>query len=146
MPLLSRLFIKISLIYLGIGMLLGAILLANKGIAFMPELWQLLPVHVHLMVAGWLAQFAMGVGYWMFPRFGGGAHRGRTWLAGMAFASINLGLLVSVVGFSLTAVGLSLPTLPTSGGALEALGACLYALHAWPRIKPLESLPSADGR
>lgn len=144
---MSLLFLRSSLIYLGIGMAVGALLLAEKGLGLEPRLWLLLPVHVHIMLVGWLAQFAMGVGYWMFPRFGGGAHRGRTWPAGLAYCLLNLGLLVALVGYLLRALGAEIPAvLFPLAGALEGTGAVAYTVHAWPRIKPLESIFGPPGR
>ncbi len=140
MPLLSRLFIKSSLIYMALGMALGAVLLSEKGLGFQPDLWRLLPAHIQLMLVGWLAQFAMGVGYWMFPRFGGGAHRGRRWPAGLAYGCTNFGLLTALFAYMLDWAGAREPFLLVLSGGLEAVGALAYALHAWPRIKPLESI------
>jgi cytochrome bd-type quinol oxidase subunit 2 len=120
---------------------LGAALLADKGLETEARLWFLLPAHVHLMLVGWLAQFAMGVGYWMFPRFGGGAHRGRTWPAAAAFACLNSGLLLTLTTYLLRWAGTQAPGLLLwVAGALQAVGAVAYAFHAWPRIKPLESV------
>jgi hypothetical protein len=132
MPGLSVLFIRAALVYLGVGFSFGALLLFNKGLPIAASIWQLLPAHIEFLLIGWTVQLAMGVAFWITPRFTHGPKRGNEPLAWAAFGLINLGVLLSAFG----------PLLPASnqvalvGRACEALAALAFALHAWRRVKP----------
>ncbi|NOZ73444.1 MAG: hypothetical protein GXP38_16340 [Chloroflexi bacterium] len=67
MPRLSTWFVRASLIYLALGVTLGGLLLAEKGIPFYPALWIALPVHMEFLLIGWMVQLAMGMAYWILP-------------------------------------------------------------------------------
>src|SRR5574340_783068 len=96
MPRLSVRFIRASLVYLLVGFTLGALLLAHKGVPYYPAIWAVFPIHMEFLVAGWLIQFAMGVGFWIFPRYGTGAPRGNEKLSEAAFWLFNTGILLAV--------------------------------------------------
>ena len=129
MPLLSRLFIRTSLIYLLAGALLGGTLLWSKGTPPAFNVWVLLAAHIPLMLSGWLVCLTLGVAYWILPR--SGSRRPRAWLAVLAYAGINAGLLL-IVAQPWSGEG----SLGTIGSALLSLGALAFAGHAWPRVKP----------
>ncbi|MCO5243591.1 MAG: cbb3-type cytochrome c oxidase subunit I [Anaerolineae bacterium] len=103
MPRLSTWFIKASLIYLATGFTLGALMLANKGLRLDPAFWRLLPVHIELLLTGWIVQLAMGVAFWILPRFQ--SSRGDVRPAWAAFALLNGGLLLVAAGTLLGAPG-----------------------------------------
>lgn len=129
MPELSRWSIRLALLYLLLGFTLGAWILISKGTGSFPSVWRLLPAHQEFLLLGWTAQLAMGIGYWIFPRFRGN-RRGNTALAAGAFLCLNLGVwLVALHPW------LGKPALQ-SGRTLEGAAALLYAAYAWPRIKP----------
>ena len=90
MPRLSVWFIRLALAYLATGFTFGALLLANKGLAFAPLLWRLRPTHIELLLVGWMVQLAMGVAFWILPRFQ--ASRGDVRPAWPGLALINLGI------------------------------------------------------
>jgi hypothetical protein len=129
MPRITVWALRAALISLLAGFTLGALMLANKGQPFWPQAWQLLPAHIELLLAGWLAQLALGVAYWILPRFSGGS-RGSPTLAAAAVLLLNLGAW-------LAALQLLLPPLLLAGRACQALAGILFALHAWRRIRPL---------
>ena len=131
MPRLSRWFIRSSLIYLLLGFTLGGILLAHKGLALHPALWRVLPAHIELALFGWIVQLAMGVAFWILPRFG--ASRGNEWAAWLAFGLLNGGIWL-VIGGAVLGGGATLVLL---GRLAEASAVLAFARHAWPRIKPL---------
>lgn len=92
MPLLTRTFVKASLIALVLGLIAGV--------------WQqvpgaviagLFPVYLHLLAFGWLTQFIFGIAIWMFPTYSKEQPRGPEWLGWGIFASLNLGLLLRVI-------------------------------------------------
>ena len=138
MPRLSALFIRAALIYLALGLTLGMLLLWNKGVLISPLIWLLLPAHIEFLLAGWTVHLALGVAFWILPRWqmgqrsAGGDIRGDVRGASLAFVLLNLGIwcVVLTPWLGLPAWVLSL------GRACEAAAAAAFAVHAWPRVKP----------
>ncbi len=133
MPRLSCWFIRASLIYLALGFTFGALMLFNKGIPLTPALWRLLPAHIEFLLLGWTVQLVMGMAFWILPRFG--AARGNEKAAWLAFALLNIGIWLAGVAPLLGAAGL----IPFVGRAFEVGAAAAFAVHAWPRVKPLST-------
>lgn len=130
MPRLSVWLVRFSLIHLVLGFTLGGLILANKGFPFAPWLWSLLPAHIEFLLLGWMAQLAMGVAFWILPRFGAGAPRGNVPLVWGAFILLNLGVWLVAFQPFLTA------PLSLMGRVLETLSVLLFALASWKRVKP----------
>ncbi len=129
MPRLSLWFVRASLIYLLLGITFGALILAEKGIPYYPPIWGLFPIHVEFLLVGWLVQLAMGVAFWILPRFRVGAPRGNKGIIWTAFVSVNAGIL-------LAALQLWIPIALLAGHILEAAGVIIYIIGAWQRVKP----------
>lgn len=130
MPRQSVWFVRASLACLLTGFTLGALILAQKGVPYDANVWSLLPVHIELLLVGWLMQLAFGVAFWILPRFGPGATRGPQKLIWASFALLNTGIMLVVLQ-------LWLPAALLAGRAAEALGVLLYIVGSWKRIKPL---------
>ncbi|MCC6904429.1 MAG: hypothetical protein IT326_01205 [Anaerolineae bacterium] len=136
MPRLSTLMIRAALLHMGAGFLFGALMLFNKGLPVLPWLWRLLPLHIDIQLFGWMAQLAMGIAYWIFPRWD--TNRRRPEMAWSAFVLINTGVLAVCTGYLLPGLNL----LVLAGRLAEAAAVLAFALHTWPRIKPV-ALPPA---
>ena len=135
MPRLSCWFIRAALLYLAVGVTMGGLILFHKGIPFYPYIWRLLPAHIEFLLFGWIVQLAMGVGFWIFPRFR--RSRGHEKLAWLAFGLLNLGIWLAGVGPVLGASTLAgVPLALLLGRLAEGGAAIAFAAHAWPRIKP----------
>ncbi len=132
MPRLSVWMVRAALLHLGLGFTLGALILAHKGLPYASVIWSLLPLHIECVLIGWTLQLALGVAFWILPRFLHGAPRGDERPALWAFLCLNLGVLLAGGG---QALGLS-TFWPILGRALEFAAAALFAWHAWPRVKP----------
>lgn len=132
MPRLSLWFLRLAMIDLLLGFTLGAFILAAKALPTWGWAWVLLPLHIELLLYGWLLQLAMGVAFWILPRFARAPKRGNEYLAWAALGLVNTGLLVALAA-SLFAWHLARPW----SVVLEAAAALSFALHAWPRVKPL---------
>lgn len=132
MPRLSVYFIRTALIYLAIGFTFGGLLLFHKGIPLDAQLWRLLPLHIELVLTGWIVQLAMGVAFWVLPRYKLGLPRGNERLVWAAYLLLNAGIVGSVLS----------QWLALSGGFVFAsrlsvlLAVALFALRVWARIKP----------
>lgn len=131
MPRLSSWFVRAALIYLAIGFTLGALILANKGIAFAPFIWRLLPAHMEILLVGWFGELAMGVIYWILPRLGPSLSRGKESWIWLAWGLLNLGIVLVVVG-SLS----QLPFLILFGRVGECAAVLVFVLGSWARVRP----------
>lgn len=129
MPRPSVWFIRASLIYLLLGFTFGALILAEKGISYYPPVWNLFPIHMEFLLLGWFGQLAMGVAFWILPRFSTGQPRGNVNLIWISFALINLGILFS-------ALQLWFPVATLIGRAAEASAGIIFAIGLWRRVKP----------
>jgi cbb3-type cytochrome oxidase subunit 1 len=130
-PRLSVIAVRASLIYLTIGFTLGSLLLWHKSLPVQAGLFRWLAVHREFLLLGWSAQLAMGVAYWILPRFARGPERGSDGLAWLAIALFNLGIVLVAT----TLLGAPAEVVPL-GRMLEVVGALAFAAHAWPRVKP----------
>ena len=131
MPRLSCWFIRSALLYLAAGFTLGALLLAHKGLGFSPLMWRLLPLHMEMLLVGWFLQLAMGVAFWILPRFVQGPPRGNEKLAWLAFTLLNLG-----IGCALTDAIFLVQGLALAGRVAELGAVILFVLGAWRRVRP----------
>jgi len=95
MPQLSVLFARTALIYLALGFTLGAILLCNKRMPLHPAVWRLLPAHIEYLLMGWTVQLALGVAFWILPRWQSARSDVRP--AWAAFLLLNLGIWLVVL-------------------------------------------------
>lgn len=134
MPLVTIFFVRSSLIYLLLGVTLGSLLLAEKGVHFQPFLWRLLPAHIEFLLIGFTLQLAMGVAYWIFPRFlAGGAERGSVFFPALSYLLLNSGVVLVGVGEAL----LWDSSLLLLGKSMELFSAFLFVLSIFRRVKPL---------
>jgi cbb3-type cytochrome oxidase subunit 1 len=62
----AKAFVRASLIYLGIGTLMGGWMILSPDFRF-----ALIRVHVHILLLGFIAMMIYGVGYHILPRFMG---------------------------------------------------------------------------
>jgi hypothetical protein len=126
--------VRASLIYLLSGFALGALMLAEKGVPYYAPVWLVFPVHVECLLIGWLVQLAMGVAFWILPRFGRGAPRGNEGLIWLSFLLLNAGIV-------LVALQLWLPPALIAGHVAEAAAVLVYAAGSWRRVKPMAVSP-----
>jgi heme/copper-type cytochrome/quinol oxidase subunit 1 len=131
-PRLSVWMIRTALVHLATGFALGALLLAQRGVAMDPLIPRLRPAHAELLLLGWSVQLAMGVAFWILPRFRSGAERGSERPAWLAYIVLNLGVVCS----ALSGTGFVWGGLQQLGRCAEAVAAAAFAVHAWPRVKP----------
>jgi hypothetical protein len=78
-----------------------------------------------------MVQLALGVAFWILPRFRVGPERGREEIAWVSYVLLNIGVVTAAAG-----AVIGLPALvPSIGHVVQGLAAGAFALHAWPRIK-----------
>jgi heme/copper-type cytochrome/quinol oxidase subunit 1 len=93
----AKAFVKASLIYLGIGTIMGVWLVFSPDIRF-----TITRVHVHILLLGFMAMMIYGVGYHILPRFMGKpvySHRLgniQVWLANITLVGLSLSWILEV--------------------------------------------------
>ena len=130
MPRLSVWMIRTALLHLLAGFTVGALLLAHKGLGLNPWLWRLQPLHIELLLLGWTLQLALGVAFWILPRFQN--ERPRAGLAWLAYLLLNSGIGLVVI----SVVGMTWSHFFFWGRLVEVAAVAAFVLHAWPRVKP----------
>jgi hypothetical protein len=130
-PLLSVLFVRTALAWLACGALMGALLLAGKAVPMPAMVFRLFPLHAEGILVGWMVQFAMGVAWWILPRYPRLPERGPSAPVWLAWVLLNVGVLVAGAGRSAAAGSAVVVT----GRAAELLAAVAFAIAAWPRVK-----------
>lgn len=130
MPAPSRWLIRSSFVCLLFGIIIGALLLIHKAYPVHPAMWSLLPVHIELLIFGWIIQFTMGTAYWILPRYLEGASRGNPALAKIMVVLLNLGIAIMIIGrISNWDVVLSV-----AGRLLEIGAVLLFIKLHWQRV------------
>jgi len=149
-PATARAFVKASLLYLGLGALLGALLFLNRWVPLGPAVTALRPSHVQFLVVGWLTQLILGVAWWLFPPLKMGLHRdgpvrrgqtqrGSERLFWATFAALNLGVLLRAIFEPLHTWTGNETFLALAGlSGLFLLAAVLaFVLNMWRRVRAL---------
>ena len=133
MPPLSVWMVRAALLHLGMGFTFGALMLFDKAVSFYPEVWRLWSIHVEVTLIGWIVQLAMGVAFWIMPRFARlpNKYGRRTEFAWAAFILLNAGVIAVSAGMWWP----RLDTLTLVGRAAELASVALFVAHLWPRIK-----------
>jgi len=127
MPRVAAWFVRASLCHLVGGFVLGALLLASKGMALPAGIWALRSVHIEMLLVGWVIQLVLGVAIWIFPRFVLRQRPRRSEVtAWLAFALLNLGVVLVCLG----------DTTAAAGRLTELAAAASFGIHLWGRVSP----------
>ena len=119
MPKASVWLIRMALLHLIIGALLGAEYLSFKADGGLAWVAPHREVHGELMRVGWMIQLVIGVAYFILPRPGAAPLTGP--LIWIVLLLINSGVVLVGLGY------------PLIGRILELAAAGLFASHAWRR-------------
>ena len=142
MPALSRYFIKIGLLYLIAGLLMGVIMRLQPVMNWSGQIQLLRPVYLHLIFIGWVTQLIMGVGYWMFPKLSREKPRGNERIGWAVLILLNTGLIlrsISEPGILVTGTDTNLKTgfawMLALASMLLLFAGWLFIFNTWGRIK-----------
>lgn len=143
MPYLSQIMIRTALIWLAVGYTIGGLVLFNKGVPFLPQLWMLRTTHVHLLLVGWTVQLACGVAFWILPRLDARGDRGNEQLVWLCYFTLNSGVVLAALTdpLALWLEGTTRRVLPVLAGGLYGLAAIAFVLHVCRRVLPFRILP-----
>jgi cbb3-type cytochrome oxidase subunit 1 len=136
-------FIRASLVWLGIGVLIGLSMSLWPGASLVYR-----PAHMHANLLGFVSMMIFGVAYHVIPRFTGQPLHSRRlplvhfWLANAGLAAMVAGWMSRVVAPQAAAV------LVPVGGMLSAAGTALFILNLWRTLdraatpaKPAAGMP-----
>jgi cbb3-type cytochrome oxidase subunit 1 len=134
-------FLRAAIVWLVVGTSLGA------AIAMMPAWLVYRPVHLHLLLLGFVVMFIAGVAYHVVPRFTAAALYSNR-LAMVHLWVANVGLVLLACGFIARVQHPAIaPALLAMGGLLSASGAYLLAWNLWRTLDravvPPSRLPAA---
>jgi hypothetical protein len=143
MPPLARTFVKAAFVYFIVAFVLGALVMLEQWLGFSRWLRTVYLGQVHLLMVGWITQLAIGVAYWMFPRFlkqQDPRPRGSDTLAWLVFVTLNIGLVLRLIlePFYLMGGGPWLAAVMVLSGFLQALAAVGFGLLIWGRVRAME--------
>jgi len=143
MPPLARIYVKAAFVYFIATFVLGALMMLNGWLSFSHWLEAVEISQLHLLVVGWITQLAIGVAYWIFPRFlkeQDPRPRGSDALTWAVFLCLNAGLLLRFVFEPFYLMGPSpwLAALLAWSGVLQAVAALSFGWLIWGRIRAME--------
>ena len=134
MPTPSRWLIKAALMWLVGGLILG-IVMQLPAASQSPLLRVLWPTYLHSLTVGWLTQLIIGVALWLFPRHSAARPRGSDALGWTAFACLNFGLLLRVLGEPRRALGAEVGPVLLLSALAQLVAVTAFVVNIWPRVK-----------
>lgn len=136
MPLTTRWFVRSALAWMLLA-LAGGVLLATGVAPRIPGTDVVLPypTYIHLVTVGWLSNLIFGVALWLFPRHTAEQPRGSDALGWAAYAALNGGLLLRLLGEPLLLSDGRGASLLLASAGLQLLGAWAFVANIWPRVK-----------
>jgi heme/copper-type cytochrome/quinol oxidase subunit 1 len=139
-------FVRASLVWLGVGVLLGMVMAFWPGAALG---WR--PAHMHANLLGFVSMMIFGVAYHVLPRFSGRAlHDRRLAMVHLWVANAGLALMTAGFGLRLSHWASGSAVLQV-GAAASGIGAFLFIYNIWrttavPRpAAPMPSGPDVRG-
>lgn len=141
MPVESRRFVKAGLLWLLIGFLIGAALLAAKalGAATPPSLGI---VHVHALFVGWLVNMVFGFALWMLPlnrvRYPQTQGRYSRGAVNWCFILLNAGLALRLIAepvFDDRGRSLLLSAALLLSAVAQVAAVALFVVTVWTRVR-----------
>lgn len=132
--------VRLSLLWLLGGFILGGLMLVDREIPGSWRLW-VQPTHGHMLFVGWFLQFALGIAYWLLPRKRSPERPVgyNLRLAQVAVAALNIGLLCRVIAEPIERsghAGDSTLALLALSAALQVAAAVIFVTQIWPRVAP----------
>jgi len=143
MPPIARTFVKAAFLYFLAAFVLGALMMLDRWLNLSRWLKVVYLSQLHLLVVGWITQLAIGVAYWIFPRFlkvQDSRPRGSDALAWAVLMCLNAGLLLRFIFEPIYLMGPQpwLAALMALSGVLQALAALGFGWLIWGRVRAME--------
>jgi hypothetical protein len=137
MPLLTRWFIKTSLLFFILALSIGLLMALQGLIKVNFPFGALFPVYIHLLALGWISELIFGVVFWMFPKASREKPRGSEGLGWASYGLLNAGLLLRAISEPAVTLrpGSGWGWLLASAALLQWLGGMAFVLNTWGRVK-----------
>lgn len=136
MPPITRWCVRSALLWFVLALATGVLLAGDVSARIPGTDWALpYPTYLHLLTVGWLTNLIFGVAFWMFPRYTAEHPRGSDRLGWLAYAGLNAGLVLRVLGEPALLPGSAAGTLLLLSAGLQLLGGWAFVLNTWPRVK-----------
>lgn len=138
---LARRFIKTGFMFLVAGLLIGLYMIVTSHFASHLFYYELVTVHVHIILFGFLMSLIMGVAIWMFPRtkdsgsYSPGLAEAVYWFLA---AGTSLRAAFEILSIFVTTVVVSF--LIVLGGLMQVTAAILFVYNIWSRVRPVGRL------
>lgn len=117
-------YIKVSVVYFVIGVLLGMYM-------SMAHDYTLTGVHAHLNLLGWASFALAGVIYWLFPRAAASV------LGKIQFWAHSIGLPIMMIGLAFVLEGkTSFESIIPIGATLVVMSVILFAINVFMNVGP----------
>jgi Cytochrome C and Quinol oxidase polypeptide I len=137
MPVQTRWFLRSSLVFLILAMVLGILNAARTPLNLPAQINAFSPIYFHLFMVGWVTQLIFGVVFWMFPKYSKEQPHGSESLGWATFWLLNFGLLFRLVGEPAQV----LLTNPIWGwvvvlsAVLQWMAGMIFVINTWGRVK-----------
>lgn len=137
MPPLTRYFVKTSLVYLVLTLLVSVLLVVRDVFDVPLSLAGMFPVYIHMLVIGWLTQLIFGVAYWMFPVYSREKPRASENLGWLVYGLLNLGLVLRAIAEPWHSQDPSMGStwLLILSATLQWLAGLMFVFNTWGRVK-----------
>jgi hypothetical protein len=138
MPLLTRWYIRLSLLYLLAALAAGFLLAAQPVFGLSAALTLGLgPVYFHLFLVGWVTHLIFGVVYWMFPKYSREQPRGSEAIGWATLALLSTGLILRTLAEPAVtrAPAAGWGSLLAVSAVLQWLAGILFVANTWGRVK-----------
>jgi cbb3-type cytochrome oxidase subunit 1 len=131
-------FIRTSVVYLLVGVLIGLTMALPGGYSWLESAGMGQPniAHAHSNLLGFMLMMIMGVAYHIFPRFSGNPIK-RMWMAWANFWCSQVGTALMVTGFLVRGL---VPWLMPTGAVINVIGITCFALNMLQVVRPVERL------
>jgi heme/copper-type cytochrome/quinol oxidase subunit 1 len=141
---LARRYIRTSLVFAAISVLLGMHMIAQRLLEKPQPLRWLPTAHGHIFLVGFVTMMILGVAIWMFPRPKGARYS--SLLSEVCYWLITIGTAVR----GIVEVAASYSTLrfwlwlSAIGGMAQGVAILLFIANIWTRIAPVGKLLKED--
>lgn len=138
---LVRRYIKTGVFFLFAGLLLGAWLLVRRELFGVWPHPHLVSAHAHIVLVGFVLFLILGVALWLFPRAAKDDTRYSPARVTAAYWILTLSTGGRFIAEASRAWSDSrvLPWIVVAGGLGQVIGAAVYFMAMWTRIRPVGS-------
>lgn len=138
---LVRLYIKTAILFLGVGLALGAVMITHRELFAVRPSPYTVSAHAHAIFVGFVMMMILGVALWLFPRPATGDTRYSPLLIRVAYLLITLATAVRIGAELLRTInsGAALRWAVVLAGVGQMTGIGIFFSTIWSRIRPAGS-------